>query len=302
MLTKEQTIILILSIIIFCLLIFLIVLIIKIYNQKISLKDIKNRIKYIKKNHTNLLVDTASNDSNLIEIVNLFNEMLNNINNLSQKIIHEENEIKNTITNLSHDLRTPITSILGYTQLLQKQSNLSSKQLEYIQIIESRIITLKNLVEELFNYSLVYEQEELKLKNENINLILEEAILLFHDDLVNNQINISLKLLEEPQYQKIHKISLKRVFMNIIGNAIKYGKEILIIEQTPTQIIFKNKIKDIDKIDVEKIFDRFFTVATARTNGSRGLGLTISKILLEKMNYQINAVVEDDLLSIIISF
>lgn len=296
--TVEQILILI----IILLTILILYIFIKYIYLKSALKAINARLNYIKDKETNIFIDSPSKHPDIVGIIKLMNENIERMNELKQTLNREEIELRNTITNLSHDLRTPITSMVGYIQLLRKEKTLTEKQKEYLNIIESRIQTLRGLVEQLFEYSLIYEQESLDLKQDDIRFVLEDAILLFYKEFEVNQMNLELSLTDEPMIRDIDRLSLKRVFMNIISNAIKHGKDELVITQTHHQIIFKNKTDHIDTIDIGKLFHRFFTVAKARQTGSYGLGLTIAKMLIKKMGYRIHAELEGDYLKIILEF
>lgn len=271
------------------------------FSIKRDLKNIERQSRYIRENDTNLLINSISIDKDVHEMINAINRNIGDIQRLKQHIIREETEIKNVITSLSHDLRTPITSMLGYTQLLQKET-LSEKQQKYLEIISSRAEMLRGLVEQLFSYSLLMEQEELELRKEDITSVLEESIVLYYDEFEKKKIHLDLMLEEKPVFCMVDKASLRRVFMNIISNALKYGEEEMMIEQRGSHICFKNKTSYIDTIDTQKIFDRFFTVAKNRANGSMGLGLTITKELVEKMGGSISAFKQENYLVIVISF
>lgn len=266
---------------------------------KKDLKNMKEQTRYIRENNTNLIINSFSMEKDVTEIINDYNVTIQSIHKLKQKILHEEKEIRNVITNVSHDLRTPITSMFGYTQLLEKEM-LTDKQREYVAIISQRAQLMKSLVEQLFTYSLVMEQETMELKEENITLVLEDTILLYYDEFEAKNIHLNLMLENHPVICHVDKIALKRVFMNIISNALKYGETEMVIEQNCNCIIFKNKTNQIDTIDSNKIFDRFFSVAKNRMNGSMGLGLTIAKELVEKMDGSITASKQDDYLIITI--
>lgn len=266
---------------------------------KKDLRNIKKQSNYIKEHTTNLIINGYSTDEDVNDIINDYNTTILSINSLKHKMIHEEKEIRNIITNLSHDLRTPITSMLGFTQLLEKEE-LTDKQKEYVSVISDRAKTVKALVEQLFSYSLVMELEALELKDENISSLLEDSILMYYDEFeaINMQLNLVLE--EHPVVCKVDKMALKRVFMNIISNALKYGESEMMIEQNNHCITFKNKTNLIDTIDTNRIFDRFFSVAKNRVNGSMGLGLTIAKELVEKMDGHIQATKQEEYLIITI--
>lgn len=255
---------------------------------KRDLKKAKKQCEYIRSQNTNLVLHSESMDADVCALMNEFNSVLLESTELKRRLLHEEAEIKNVITNVSHDLRTPVTSMIGYAKLLEKEP-LNEKQKEYTSVILSRAQFLKELVEQLFSYSLVMEQQEYNMAQENITAILEESILMFYSDFEEKHLELELSLAEEPVYARIDREAFKRVMVNIISNALKYAHEKVILKQQGKTIIVKNKAESIDSIDVEKLFDRFFTVAKSRSNGSMGLGLTIAKKLITDMQGQISA-------------
>ena len=246
-----------------------------------------------------MVLHSDSMDVDVCALMNEFNTVLLESSELKRRLVHEETEIKNVITSVSHDLRTPVTSMIGYAKLLEKEA-INEKQKEYTSVILSRSQLLKELVEQLFTYSLVMEQQEYTMKQENITSILEEAILMFYGDFEEKQLELELSLEEEPVYARIDREALRRVMVNIISNALKYAKEKVILKQKGKTIIVQNKTECIDNIDVEKLFNRFFTVAKNRSNGSMGLGLTIAKKLIVDMQGQIEAHKQGDYLVITI--
>lgn len=266
---------------------------------KHDLKKAKRQCEYIRSQNTNMVLYSASMDSDVCAVMNEFNSVLLESTELKRRLLHEEGEIKNVITNVSHDLRTPVTSMIGYAKLLDKEP-LNEKQKEYTTVILSRAQFLKELVEQLFSYSLVMEQQEYNIQQENITSILEESILMFYSDFEEKQLELELSLEEEPVYARIDREALRRVMVNIISNALKYAHEKVILKQQGKMIIIQNKTESIDSIDVEKLFDRFFTVAKNRSNGSMGLGLTIAKKLITDMQGQITAHKQGEYLVIMI--
>ncbi len=266
---------------------------------KRDLKKAKRQCEYIRSQNTNMVLYSASMDSDVCAVMNEFNSVLLESTELKRRLLHEEGEIKNVIANVSHDLRTPVTSMIGYAKLLDKEP-LNEKQKEYTTVILSRAQFLKELVEQLFSYSLVMEQQEYNIQQENITSILEESILMFYSDFEEKQLELELSLEEEPVYARIDREALRRVMVNIISNALKYAHEKVILKQQGKMIIIQNKTESIDSIDVEKLFDRFFTVAKNRSNGSMGLGLTIAKKLITDMQGQITAHKQGEYLVIMI--
>lgn len=268
---------------------------------KKDLKKIYDQLDFINKKDTNITVVSFSRCKELLKLLEVINQHLLILKSQEAKFIHEEKELKNVIQNISHDLRTPITSILGYCQLMQKKGSLGEVEKNYVSIIDERLNTLKQLIENLFSYSLVYDHEvALDMKKENINLILEDSIAFFYEDFVSNNIQPKIYIPSKKIEKNVDKLILKRIFMNLLSNIVKYGHGECIITLTEEKIMFQNQTDIIDQIDIGKIFDRFFTIKRARNDGSMGIGLTITKTLIEKMGGSVEASLHDHLITFLI--
>lgn len=283
------------------LIVVVIIFVISSINMRNNLKAMEESIKEISKEDTNAMVRLSSSNKYLINLTNVINQSIRRTHELKKEIMKEENKMISTITNLSHDLRTPITSILGYTQLLKK-GLLTDKQTEYIKIIEERIKHLKELVDELYEYSLTYDEKDINLEKADIKPLIEETLLLFYKDFTDKNFRVIVNLGEDKILKTTDISMLKRVFYNIVSNALKYGKDYFEIYYEDNKLFFKNNVSNIDYIDINKIFDRFFTVARARTSGSTGLGLSISKKIMEDLDGKIYAEIHNDILAITIEF
>lgn len=276
-----------------------IVLCVRLFFYKKNIVKMTENVNIINASKTNNLVTTKSNDKTFLSLVNAVNVNIRKCNEFEYKIAREENKLVSTITNLSHDLRTPVTSILGYTQMLSK-GKLDEAQSRYVNVISARIKTLKELIDELYEYSLAYEEHEVNLQRVDIRKLIEETVLSYYEDFVRNNFDVRIDMGETPIYYDVDLFDIRRVLINLIGNAIKYGHTVFKIEYTDGAFLFRNRVTGMDAIDVYHIWDRFFTVARSRTNGSTGLGLSISKKLVENMGGTMEAVLEEDMLSIIL--
>ena len=210
-------------------------------------------------------------------------------------------ELKTAVTNISHDLRTPLTALSGYLELLEKEE-LSDKAHGYVDILKNRTAVLEGLTEELFKYSLTASAGgELIMEKLAVNAVLEESIAAFYTALKAKDIEPEIYLPTEPVIRVLDRAALTRLFSNILSNAAKYSGGDLKIQMTGEgSIRFENAAPGLDKLQVEKLFDRFYTVESARK--STGLGLSIAKLLTERMNGDIHAAYEDGRLCIRLSF
>lgn len=265
-----------------------IILVIKIIVMKNGIKEIEEKFDFVIKSDTNSLITISTNDSNLKNLAKKINLNLKKIRKLEIQYNQGNEELKRSITNISHDLRTPLTAIRGYLDLIG-DNNLSKKQKDYLSYIDDKTKILITLTEQLFNFSKSLEvYKNIDKQDVVLNNILEETICTFYDLFMQNNIISRISITKEKIIKRINKDMLKRILENIISNAIKYSDEFLEIKLNKDgTIIFKNRTNNLDKTSVEKIFDRYYTVENARK--SNGIGLSIAKQLVELNNGTISA-------------
>ena len=260
--------------------IFLIILIIfailKLYFIKKSIKEIRIDLKEILKSDTNNLIRISTNDRDIKELAKDLNVELKNLREQRLQYENGNQELKKTITNISHDIRTPLTAISGYIDLMKED-----KKEEYLKIVERKTNDLISLTESLFDYAKIVDiGEEIAKENCCINEILEEALVNYYTILKEKNIIPEIKISSKKIYRTINKNTLIRVFENILSNVSKYSNgNFKVILEDSGKIIFSNKATSLDATTVEKIFNRYFTVENAKK--SNGLGLSIAKQLIE---------------------
>lgn len=276
-------------------------LIIKIHLLRKSAKEIESSFSEKLIIDSNTLIDISSNDKYMRHLANEINIQLRKLRTERRKFQKGDLELKNAITNVSHDLRTPLTAICGYLDLLEQEEK-SETVNRYITVIRNRTETLKQLTEELFRYSVILTSEDnLKIEPTIINNILEESIASFYTVLKENQISPKITITQKKIVRNLDRYSLLRIFANLLNNAVKYSDGDLEISLSENgEIHFINHASYLTEIEVGKLFDRFYTVNNARN--STGLGLSISKTLVEKMNGTISAEYQNGVLNICIIF
>ena len=208
-------------------------------------------------------------------------------------------ELKNAITNVSHDIRTPLTAIAGNLYMIGKTDDISEIR-TYVNAIEERTETMKQLTEELLRYSIIISDEN-KPQTEDIfvNQLLAESISSFYPVLTEKGITPSIHLTDARIVRNVSRSELARVFSNLLNNAVKYSDGDLEITLSDTgKITFSNTAKELSTVEVEQLFDRFYTVETA--HHSTGLGLSIARTLVERMGGTITADYDNGRLTIII--
>lgn len=279
----------------------IVVLFVKIYTLQKSAKEIKNAFADRLMTETNTLIDISSNDKYMRELAASINIQLRKLREERHFFIEGNAELKNAVTNISHDLRTPLTAICGYLDLLEQEEKSTTIE-RYIEIIRNRADLLTELIEELFRYSVIISGERLAVREPiAINGILEESIAAFYTTLNKRGIVPNIKITQAKIVRSLDRSSLIRVFSNLLNNAIKYSDGDLDITLTDSgEVIFANTASRLNEVQVGKLFDRFYTVEAARK--STGLGLAIARTLIEQMNGTISAKYENGRLSICIFF
>lgn len=249
---------------------------------------------------TNTLIDISSRDPYLCQLAASINVQLRLLRRQRHKYLHGDRELKEAVTNISHDLRTPLTAICGYMDLLQKEEK-SINAARYLSLIENRVDAMKQLTEELFRYSVILSAGEMPLETVPINGALEESLAAFYGALTSRGIQPRIHMSGKRIERQLNREALARVFSNILNNALKYSDgDLEVTLHDDGRITFSNTAAGLNDIQVGKLFDRFFTVEAARN--SNGLGLAISKTLVEQMGGTIAASYSGGVLSITICF
>lgn len=267
-------------------------LIIKIISLKRAVKDIEESLSEKLTTDTNTLIDISSNDKRIRSLAGTLNRELAVFRKEKLSYMNGNNELKNSVTNISHDLRTPLTAICGYIELLEREEKTKEAE-KYLDIIKKRAEFMVKLTEELFGYSVIMSEDGGKTTSyTDVKNVLEESIASFYEVLMARNIVPVINLTKEKVIKNLNSYALSRVFSNLLNNAVKYSDgdlEISLFENG--EIVFANTASKLDVVEVEKLFDRFYTVETAKN--STGLGLSIAKTLTEQMRGEISAKYKD---------
>ena len=263
-------------------------LIVKLCLIKRTIKEVEKSFVQILETDTNNIIAISSSDK---DIKNLTISLNNNLIELRKQKLQYKNgnqELKKIITNISHDLRTPLTALKGYIDLI-KQEKLSDSQKNYLKIIQKKSDELTDLTGQLFEFSKIMDTD-IKIEKEKccINEILEETLVSYYSIFKENNIIPNILICDEKIYKIVNKISLIRIFDNVLSNVLKYSNGDFKVAMNEEGIItFSNKATSLDATTVQKIFDRYFSVENAKQ--STGIGLSIAKQLVELNNGSIKA-------------
>ena len=242
------------------------------------------------------------------ELINEFNRVRRKNRERMIALKKGNRSYRESIMGISHDIRTPLTSAKGYTQMLLKGSLTDvEKQQRYIEKVEQRIDDVVDMLDQLFEYARV-EAGERKFNTERINLnnIFSDTLSLFYDDFVQAGCEPIVDISETPLYIEADADGVKRIIENLIKNALFHGKgeyRFSVKKQDEQAVITMSNLTDsIEKGDMEHIFERFYTTDQSRTRKTTGLGLAIVRQFTESMGGNVSADLTEGVFSIRVAF
>ncbi|MBY0755332.1 HAMP domain-containing histidine kinase [Clostridium sardiniense] len=283
-------------------LIFLIIcLVFYIVRIKLEIKNISRQIREWRGENINIKTNYIDN-----EIEELVKD-INGIYDENQKVRAEnkrmDEELRRSISNMSHDLRTPLTSISGYIQLIKNDKSSEAEKRKYLDIVDKRARSLQRLITNFYDLSRLNSNDYIfNFKNINLKDILVENIATYYGSFISNDIEPSIEIQDNTSNIISDENAVNRVFSNLIGNMIKHGGKFISInlkeEENFIVTEFINSVDHSEEIQVHKIFDRFYIGDKSRTKNNTGLGLAITKTFVEKLGHNIRAKLDNDKLYI----
>ena len=249
---------------------------------------------------TNTLLSLPCRDKELRRLASSLNEELRLLRKERLRCQQGDKELKEAVVNVSHDLRTPLTALSGYVELL-KGEHLSPAGQRYLAQIEDRAQAMKAMTEELFRYSLAAEETALTLEPVDLRAAVEEALLSFYGAFQQKGVVPQLSLPQGPVTRQLDKAALSRVLGNILTNALKYSPGELAVALSPAGVLtFSNPAPGLDPVSAGRLFHRFYTVESSAQ--STGLGLSIARELTQRLGGTISARWESGRLQVELTF
>lgn len=286
-----------------CIIIFLFWIII---NSQRQIRDICRQLWFLKDHDSNMMISSEIRFGGMGYLTDTLNEIVELRKWERKRYLDKEKSISDIYTNLSHDIRTPLTSLDGYFQLL-KGSEITEEQQHYIMVIQERISSLKDMLEELFTFTKLQNDDYvLELNPCSLNRILMDTLFSYYDIWKENDIDPKFEITEESLMIEGNSQALGRTIRNIIKNGFEHGEkqfEVVLERKGQTAVLsLKNMVSEPGKIDISQIFERFYKADEARSDSSTGLGLSIAKEFVLRMKGAIRAEMEDNRFCIYIEF
>ena len=294
------------EIILVILVIIILFLVCYLFFMKMELRRIKKELDLVLSRKTNGLIHTEFTSKEIHDLVECINTHLTEIKSKESKLERKNANFVKMIRNISHDLRTPLTSSLGYVSLMLESDITEQEKIKNLKIVEERLKRLSELIDSFFEFSKILSNNQIiELDEINLVAVIEKAISNHYEDFSKDNRMIDFKTNKRKIKIKSNEVMLVRVFDNLIRNAYKHSNGNLDIEinQTPDKVKIKF-INDLlyNDLDVDRIFDEFYTVDISRTKGNTGLGLAIAKEFVEQLNGKIKADKKNNKLIITIAF
>lgn len=267
------------------------------YGKQIS--HMREELSLLENADTNYQITSASSIGETEELIRAVNHLTMRYREERRKLIKENEIYRESITSISHDIRTPLTSAKGYLQLLQKKNITEDKRAKYLKIVEKRLDHLTDLLNQLFEYARI-EAGEMEFEPEKLNAanVFAETLSLFYDDFVAKGCEPEVNFEAESCRIFADRHAFVRIVENLIRNAMVHGTggyRFLLKKEGKWMCISVSNLTDsIEKEDVDKIFDRFYTTDKSRSRKTTGLGLAIVKRFTEAMGGEVKAYLEEN--------
>ncbi|MBQ6734874.1 MAG: HAMP domain-containing histidine kinase [Lachnospiraceae bacterium] len=262
-----------------------------------QIKDICRRAAFLRTQESNMTVSGDLPFPELRELTAEINALAKEKRERLRGSAREEQALKETIANLSHDIRTPLTSLSGYLQLL-KQTEDPAEREKYLGIIEERTKSLEELLETLFTYARLQDAGFSPILTDlDLQTVIAPCVLSFYDDFEARGIAVETAFTQEPLPVHAAEESVRRIVQNILKNALDHGtsRALLTLKKENAQVVFScaNEVAHPEEIDIHSVFSRFYRSDAARTHSSTGLGLSIAHQLAEQTGGKITATLDD---------
>lgn len=273
------------------------------FAHKQNAKSLKCQVEYLKTHETNAELTVEAPDKEMEGIFRSINELLRVIREKQIACLNKELNLRKHMSEISHDLRTPLTSILGYIELAKDATLPEEERQEYLAIVERRANTLQQLVTGVYELSRIDEERYLlEEKPVQVNQVLYDVLALYYNEFENRGYVPDIQIEEELGAVLADRKAMLRIYSNIMQNVLRHGKKFLhvSVKQRESKVvtIIQNDSEDINEKDLPNLFERFYMADRIRTGENTGLGLAIVKSLTEHMGGQVEAIYEDGLFGI----
>lgn len=290
------------------LIVIIILLYYKLIRNKLQLKNINKQLEKLNNKLSRETIKVSLGDSDIERLACNINNYINKSESICNETKRHEVMLKQQISDISHDLRTPLTSIIGYIQLLESEKLDEKQKKEYLRIIHNKASVLGNLINCFFELSIIDSEEyPINIKKLDITALIYNTILSNYTIMKNKHIEPEVDIYNNAININSDEIVCERIVQNLITNAVKYTEGTIYMKLTrnskgEAEFLISNEIKNLEEKEVNALLNRFYTVDKARTKGNTGLGLYIVKVLINRINGKIEVIYDKEILTFKVVF
>lgn len=271
-----------------------------------QMDEICRRLAFIRSHETNMRLTSKTPFRPLGRLIDEINVFLQENAEERAELERESRGLKDSLTGISHDIRTPLTSLSGYFQLLTETEDEEERE-RYSSIIKARIRSLEAMLEELFTYTKLQDSDyRLELCPVNFTQCAIDTLLAFYGQFAEKGVKPVVDIEETPAYIYGNEEAVRRILQNIVKNALVHGTEEVSLclrsEGTAIAFVCSNRCEAPEEIDMEGIFRKFYRADSARRDTSTGLGLTIASELAGRLGGELTAKLEGDVFTLRLGF
>ena len=279
-------------------------LILKLVGLYVQIHRITKQLDDFISERTHKILDVSLSDLFLESMAANINRSIYLQEKMRINEVQRERAIRDDIANISHDLRTPLTAMIGYLSLSKEEKDFLQKSL-YIDIALQKAMSLQSLVDNFFEMSYIDSDAcQIQLISLDLNKIIRDELLASYCEFENHSITPLIELPEHPVMILGNELAIERIIQNLIANAISYStgqiEVCLKMKGEGAELIVRNSSHFISDQEREKIFDRFYRASTERISGHAGLGLYIAKQLILKQGGSVRSDYKDGMFAIIV--
>ena len=281
----------------------IIFLLLRLFFINKEIKNIVRQLEHYNNFKTRKKLDINLLNKNIENLAQCINKHMEISKELQIKQSNSKQELKNMISSISHDLRTPLTSITGYLQMLRKDDISNEKRRKYLDIADYRAKDLQELINQFFMLSVIEDSKyNMNLESVNLKEVFIEILASFYDEFTSKNIEPKIEICDKEISVLGDYASIKRVVENLMINISKHSKgEVQVainVRDSFAELTIIDYIDNANEIQIENLFDRFYKADKARKVNSTGLGLSIVKELMLKMKGNVEAEIQDNKLCI----
>ncbi len=280
-----------------------VILAIQVGMYRRQIKHIIEELSMLQKEDTNYKLSSFCRVGKMYQIVEQINEIVGNYRKERAALKNENRTYRESITSISHDIRTPLTSVKGYLQMLSGSCICEEKQQAYIKVVEERVDAVTNMLNQLFEYTRVEAGEwEFHMEQLNLTNIFMDTISMFYDDFVQRDCEPRLEIPQIPCFVYGDRQACIRIIENLIKNALVHGtgEYSFCMKKKACKVFLEisNRTDSVEPKDIDRIFERFYTTDMSRTRKTTGLGLAIVKQLANRMHGEVTASLEGTMFAV----